>query len=209
MDTPLLKAAFDPEQFRKSGHDLIDQLADILANNVKGRGPTIQYKEPDDELEFWQHYLSDPNAEDLGSAFLKRTTQVRHPRYMGHQVAAPLPQASLAALLGASQNNGMAVYEMGMAPAAMERIVIDWLCKCAGYGGQSRGFLTSGGTLANLTGLLAARRARGQKDVWHEGYTGKQAVLVSEAAHYCVDRAARIMGMGEAGVLKVPVDAEY
>jgi L-2,4-diaminobutyrate decarboxylase len=209
MDTPLLKAAFDPEQFRKSGHALIDQLADFLANNVTGRGPTIQYKEPDDELEFWQHYLSDPNAEDLGSAFLKRTTQVRHPRYMGHQVAAPLPQASLAALLGASQNNGMAVYEMGMAPAAMERIVIDWLCKCVGYGVQSRGFLTSGGTLANLTGLLAARRARGQKDVWHEGYTGKQAVLVSEAAHYCVDRAARIMGMGEAGVLKVPVDAEY
>jgi L-2,4-diaminobutyrate decarboxylase len=101
------------------------------------------------------------------------------------------------------------VYEMGMAPTAMERIVTDWLCERAGFDSESRGFLTSGGTLANLTGLLAARRARGRRDVWNEGYSNPQAVLVSEAAHYCVDRAARIMGMGEIGVIKVPVDSEF
>ena len=209
MKTPNLDAAFDPDQFRKSGHELIELLANQLAANISGRGPVIQFHTPEEELHFWKNFLEDSTSESLSQEFLDRTTQVRHPRYMGHQVAAPLPLASLASLLGASQNNGMAVYEMGMAPTAMERIVTDWLCERAGFGPDSRGFLTSGGTLANLTGLLAARRARGQHDVWNEGYTYKQAVLVSEAAHYCVDRAARIMGMGAEGVIKVPVDAEF
>lgn len=209
MKTPHLDAAFDPEQFRKSGHELIDLLASQLRNTNSGDGPVIQYHTPEEEWNFWKNFSDDSTLGDLSSEFLSRTTQVRHPKYMGHQVAAPLPLASLAALLGASQNNGMAVYEMGMAPTAMERIVTDWLCQRAGFGPDSRGFLTSGGTLANLTGLLAARRARGKQDVWNLGYTNKQAVLVSEAAHYCVDRAARIMGMGEAGVIKVPVDHEF
>jgi L-2,4-diaminobutyrate decarboxylase len=113
------------------------------------------------------------------------------------------------ALLGGTLNNGMAVYEMGMAPTAMERIVTDWLCRKVGYSERARGFLTSGGTLANLTALLSARRNRARKDIWNEGYTGGLAIMVSEAAHYCVDRAARIMGLGVDGVLKVPVRDDF
>ncbi len=209
METPLLEQAYNPESFRKLGHQLIDLLADRLGSLKAGEGDVLHFRLPEAERAFWQQYLLDQEAPPLAQTVLEHTTQVHHPRYMGHQVAPPLPLASLAALLGASLNNGMAVYEMGMAPSAMERLVTDWLCRRAGYGSQARGFLTSGGTLANLTGLLAARRARGNSDIWNEGYSGKEAILVSEAAHYCVDRAARIMGMGQAGVLKVPVDSDF
>jgi L-2,4-diaminobutyrate decarboxylase len=209
MKYPLLEAAFNADEFRQSGHALIDVLTRQLDQTNRGESSVLHYQTPDAELKFWQDYLENPNAPGFGETFLDRTNHVRHPRYMGHQVAAPLPLASLVALLGSSQNNGMAVYEMGMAPTAMERIVTDWLCQKAGFGTESRGFLTSGGTLANLTGLLAARRVRGKRDVWNGGYSNKQAVMVSESAHYCVDRAARIMGMGEEGVLKIPVDAEF
>ena len=209
MDSPLLEQAWDPEIFRRQGTELLQSLAAHLGAVHRENGRVLSYREPEAELEFWQTF---PKAAGFGAmteAVLQHTTQVHHPHYLGHQVAPPMPLASLAALLGASLNNGMAVYEMGMAPAAMERIVTDWLCRKAGFGPGARGFLTSGGTLANLTGLLAARRARGKGDVWNKGYSGRQAILVSEAAHYCVDRAARIMGMGEAGVLKVPVDSQY
>ncbi len=209
METPLLEQAFDPESFRKLGHQLIDLLADRVGMLRNGEGEVLHFRLPETERAFWEEYLQNTEAPPLAQTVLEHTTQVHHPRYMGHQVAPPLPLASLAALLGACLNNGMAVYEMGMAPTAMERLVTDWLCKRAGYGPQARGFLTSGGTLANLTGLLAARRARGNTDIWNTGYSGRQAILVSEAAHYCVDRAARIMGMGEAGVLKVPVDSDF
>ncbi|MDG1573455.1 aminotransferase class I/II-fold pyridoxal phosphate-dependent enzyme [Robiginitalea sp. M366] len=209
MENDVLQQAYDPEAFRRQGHALIDQLADHLSGVMSGMGPVLEYREPTQEWEDWETYLKEGNPADLFPKMLERTTQVHHPRCVGHQVAPPMPLASLAALLSGVQNNGMAIYEMGMAPTAMERLLTDWLCRKAGFGPDARGFLTCGGTLANLTALLAARRARGRDDVWNQGYSARHAVLVSAAAHYCIDRAARIMGMGSQGVILVPVDSEY
>ena len=209
VNEDLLQKAYDPERFREEGQRLINQLSEYLKETLSGSGPVLNYNDPLEQLEFWKKGLSG-NASKVDTAnILKHITRVHHPRYMGHQVAPPLPVASLMALLGGFLNNGMAVYEMGMAPTAMERVVTDWLCRKLGYGTSSRGILTSGGTLANLTALLSARRNNASEDIWNQGYSGGLAILVSEAAHYCVDRAARIMGLGEAGVLKVPVLEDF
>ena len=68
--------------------------------------------------------------------------------------------------------------------------------------------MTSGGTLANLTALLCARSEKGQ-GVWVEGTKERYAFMVSEEAHYCIDRAVRIMGWGDQGMIKVPVDDRF
>ena len=112
-------------------------------------------------------------------------------------------------MISALLNNGMAIYEMGMAPSAMERIVTDLLCKKIGYNSDSRGFLTSGGTLANLTALLSARKAKVKNDIWNQGHDQALGIMVSEEAHYCVDRAAKIMGLGEKGILKIPATKDF
>jgi L-2,4-diaminobutyrate decarboxylase len=112
--------------------------------------------------------------------------------------------AALAGLVSDTLNNGMAIYEMGQAASAMERIVIEETAQLLGFDAQAGGFLTSGGTLANLTALLTARSAKVQPDVWTQGDQQQQlALLVSEGAHYCVDRAVRIMGWGDRGIWKV------
>jgi L-2,4-diaminobutyrate decarboxylase len=121
-----------------------------------------------------------------------------------------LPEAALADLLSAFMNNGVGVYEMGSPTVAMERAVIKELAGRLGFESSADGILTSGGTLGNLTALLAARQIKGEGDIWKEG-TGnsKYAFLVSEQAHYCIDRAVKIMGWGEEGIITVPVDSRY
>jgi L-2,4-diaminobutyrate decarboxylase len=116
----------------------------------------------------------------------------------------------MASFLGSMLNNGMAVYEMGAAGTAIEKVVIDDLNRRIGYiVEEADGFITSGGTLANLTALLSARQAMVGEDVWENGLQEKLGILVSSEAHYCVDRAARIMGFGGEGVVKVPVDEQF
>ncbi len=207
----LLSEIYTPQHFRENGHQLIDLLADYLENVETRRDETaIPYQTPDESLAFWQNELDAPVSNDPTAFFsevLKRSIRLHHPHAMGHQVPPPAPVAALAGLVSNLLNNGMAVYEMGMVSNAMEKIVTDLLSKRIGYDENSNGILTSGGTLATLTALLGARAAK--TNVWADGTEARLAVMVSDEAHYCVDRAARIMGLGSAGIIKIPTDAQY
>lgn len=210
MYKKLLEQVYKPSDFNLNGHVLIDQLTSHLEDktNASSRN-AINWNEPEKELEFWKKFLIDGNKKDLFSEITKRTTYVHHPHYMGHQVSPPAPITALTGLISSLLNNGTAVYEMGMSSNAIERIIIELLCKKTGFDVTSGGFLTSGGTLANLTALLSARKAITKRDIWNEGTHNQLGIMVSEEAHYCVDRAARIMGLGEQGIIKVPVTKEF
>ena len=131
------------------------------------------------------------------------------PTLYGHQISPIAPVGGLTSLLGATLNNGMGIYEMGAAPTAMERVITDNLCRKLGFDGHSNGFLTSGGTLANLTALLSARRHYLNKGGVSQAGDQDLVVVVSEEAHYCIDRAVKIMGLGENGLVKIPVDSNF
>lgn len=210
MDKQLLKTAYSPEDFRQNGHQLIDLLADHLDKTMnKSSSKVINWEIPAEEYKFWNNFLLNGKSSDLNNEILKRSIHLHHPHYMGHQISPVAPVTGLTSLLNAILNNGMGIYEMGMAPTAMERVVIEQLCKEIGYSKKSNGFLTSGGTLANLTALLSARNKRAGNDVWEKGNSKKLAIIVSEEAHYCIDRAVRIMGLGEKGIVKIPVDENF
>lgn len=210
MKEDILKDAYSPELFRNAGHELIDQLADHLRACLNGAPEkVIQWRPPEAELSFWDDFLREGNKESLYQAIMEHTIHLHHPRYMGHQISPVLPLTGLTSLLSGFLNNGMGVYEMGAGPTAMERIVIKSLCERLGYPENSDGFLTSGGTLANLTALLSARQAVVAEDIWEEGNLQNLGVMVSAEAHYCIDRATRIMGLGAKGIVKVPVDKNF
>ncbi len=210
MRETLLNTAYSPEIFRKEGHRLIETLAAHLESVQTGKSQKVlQWQPPQDEHLYWQEYLKNGAGDAFFDSLIGHSIHVHHLRYMGHQVCPPVPLAALAGLASSLLNNGMAVYEMGMASSAIERIITDLLCEKAGYGPTSRGILTSGGTLANLTALLSARKAKAKGDVWNSGSTEQLGIMVSEEAHYCVDRAARIMGLGENGIIKIPVTKDY
>jgi len=210
MKENLLKEIYEPEHFRMQGHQLINTLADYLAAAQTEKIPVNDWHFPEAELNFWKKEKGITcSFNQLTDKVLQRSIKVHHPKYVGHQVAVPMPLSSLAGLTSNFLNNGMALYEMGAVSSAMEKIVLEQFCKAVGYNKKSGGVLTSGGTLANLTALLAARKAIANKDIWNKGHSERLAIMVSEEAHYCVDRAARIMGLGTKGIIKIPSNKSY
>lgn len=206
----ILKKAYDPEGFREQGHDLIDRMADALKKAQSGDSPAIRYQDPTQAWNYWtgaQH--SSQHPVDLLEYTLGKGVQLHSPRYMGHQISPPVPITALAGLVNDFMNNGMGVYEMGGVGVPLERLVCQIVGRHLGFTEAADGVLTSGGTLANLTALLTARSVKAPEPVWTEGHRRPLALLVSEQAHYCVDRAVRIMGWGEGGIIKVPCDKQF
>lgn len=206
-----MKHIYNTEDFRKSGHELIDLLADYMQDSMQEKIPVLPWETPDKQLEFWRKYdVENGGVMTLFKDILDRSIALHHPKYMGHQISPTAPISALSALLSAFMNNGMGVYEMGPASTAIEKVVAETFAKAIGYDEQADGFLTSGGTLANLTALLTARSVCANIDVWKTGHTGKKlAIMVSAEAHYCVDRAARIMGMGDEGIIKIETNDRF
>ncbi len=151
--------------------------------------------------------------------YLQSATRLHHPAYMAHQVAVPHPSGALAALVDGFTNNAMAIYEMGPAAAAIEFWVLNWMIAKIGWAPMpyprdtatprehAGGVLTHGGSLANLTALLAAR-GRTAPDAWDHGTPSDLALLVPPESHYSIARAGAILGLGSSCVLALDVDGE-
>lgn len=207
-----IEKAYDPEVFRRRGHELVDFLADALQASLSEDHTVLQWREPEETYAHWEKDW----RENQGGAPLELFRQVfdqcvhlQERKYMGHQISPPAPVSALAGLLGDFMNNGMGVYEMGAPATAIERLVIRIVARQMGFPETADGVLTSGGTLANLTALLTARSVVASERAWTEGSKKQYALLVSEEAHYCVDRAVRIMGWGSAGIIKVPANDRF
>ena len=127
-----------------------------------------------------------------------------HPRYVGHQVAPPLPVAIWTEPLIAALNQSLAVAEMSPTATAIETRLVRWMAELVGWGPGAGGTLTSGGTEATITALLAARAAA-IPEAWVQGMpTPAPVVICGEHAHYSIARAAGTIGLGTANVVVVP-----
>ena len=168
---PDLEAAYSPERFRQQGHAVIDMLADCLEKSLSDEDqPVVEMTAPDaayQEIEALFNHCRESGIQDPVEIFkhiYRRTIRLHNPRYMGHQISPPLPAAALASLMSDLMNNGMGVYEMGIGGTVMERFVIKSMARKFGFGDSADGYLSSGGTLGNLTALVAARRAIASQD---------------------------------------------
>ncbi len=186
-------------------------LAAYLESSVSQQRDVLTFMPAAEAILNWAEPLPVEGAEinalleQIRTHVLESSLHVHHPRNLGHQVAPPLPLAALADLVSALSNQAMAVYETGPSATLIERQVIAWLSELLGWNGG--GVLTSGGALANLTALLAARQVMSVSNVWKEGLgTPRLQILTSEFAHYSVSRAAGIMGLGTDAVIPVATD---
>jgi len=199
---------YDAGVFREMGGRLCEVIAQELAAAASGTGKVLEQRSVDEILEAldFERVVASGGADlaALASVVLAHSNHLRHPRYMGHQVAVPMLPSALADLLNGATNNGMAVYEMGPAQTAVERGMVRWMLERVGWPGGD-GVFTHGGSLGNLTALLAAR-ARALPESWTDGVPSGVVVLVPEFSHYSIERTVAILGLGTRQLVKVPVD---
>jgi L-2,4-diaminobutyrate decarboxylase len=150
-------------------------------------------------------------GQELEEVVVRHANHLIHPRYVGHQVAPPIPAAAALEVLIAILNNGMGVWEMSPVNTIVERLVVRWFVELLGWPtpelSEVPGRFVSGGTVGNLIGLAGARAAC-LPDVDLHGLgamaRGRQPVIVAGSnAHFSIGRAANVLGIGRRNVVPV------
>jgi glutamate/tyrosine decarboxylase-like PLP-dependent enzyme len=132
-----------------------------------------------------------------------------HPRFWGWVMGTGSPTAMLADMLASGMNSHLAGYDQSA--AVVERQVVSWLKSLMGFPAEASGLLVSGGTAANLNGLMAARVAKAGFDVRELGMAGGPPLRIyaSTETHNWINRACETMGMGRQSIHRIGVDAQY
>ena len=201
------------EEFRKSGHILIDYITDYL-ERVENK-PLFKEVEPSFLNDLFDEAIpSDPQSleaiqKTLEEKLLPYCTHVNHPGYMGLITPSPNPAGILGDLLAAALNQNLGAYSIGPSATAMELRVIRWLNDLIGYDEKAGGNLTSGGMMANFTGLKLARDFTTGNVAQHEGLRDKWAVYVSEERHVSIDKSVDAIGLGRNNLRVIPVDEKF
>lgn len=209
---------FSVADFRHALSEIGDVVADYLIESRNSTQPVLNYEtlaEITERLEL-SRFIEESgplgNPALLGrfvKQYLPTTIRLNDPRFIGHQVARPHFASALADMVNGMTNNGMAVYEMGPGPVALERFTIEWLLKFVPWPSGAMGadgFLTHGGSLANLTAMLAARGTFSPK-AWEQGIDSSHVFLLPDSSHYCLQRAVCIIGYGKNNIRFLPTNS--
>jgi glutamate/tyrosine decarboxylase-like PLP-dependent enzyme len=134
-------------------------------------------------------------------------------RYFGFVVGGATPAAVAADWLTSVWDQNAGLYVLGPAASVVEQVTGAWLAELFGLPEHvSVGFVT-GGQMANVTGLAAARDdmlRRAGWDVESAGLCGapRLRVIAGQGRHGTIDRALRLLGFGTASIVEVDMDAQ-
>ena len=123
------------------------------------------------------------------------------PRFMAYIPGGGLFHSGLGDLLAAASNKYAGFASASPGAVRLENVTTDWLASVIGYPKEAAGTLTSGGSIANLTAIVAARDACDAD--------GGGAVYTTGFAHYCVDKALHIAGRGRAPRRQIATDERH
>ncbi len=122
-----------------------------------------------------------------------------HPRFFGYVASPATAPGAFADLIASALNSNVTCWRSGPAGTEVERLVVRWLGSLIGYGQNANGLLTSGGSLANLTALLIALRAKSDANSARTGLWNTRTpmtIYASDQVHMSIPKAADILGLG-------------
>ena len=209
--TPL---EMEPEEFRRLGHGVIDQIADLLGS-IRDRRLTPGETPAEVRTVLGRGGLpargTDPAAllAHATSLLFDHSLWSGHPRFMGYITSSAAPIGALADLLAASINANVGGWELSPMAAEIEAQTVRWVAELVGYPAEAGGLLVSGGNMANFVCFLAGRRAMLGEPVRADGLPSspRARIYCSSGTHTWVQKAADLFGFGTGAIRWIPTDA--
>jgi aromatic-L-amino-acid decarboxylase len=128
--------------------------------------------------------------------------QNAHPRMFGYVQSPGTPLAAFADLLASMLNANLTVWRSAPAPVELERLTIDWIRQILGFNAEARGLFVSGGSMANLAAIAAARQVK-------DDSSGRLRMYASSETHFSIAKAAALLGIGRENVRQVAIDERF
>jgi glutamate/tyrosine decarboxylase-like PLP-dependent enzyme len=199
----------DQETMRRLGHRVADIVAEHLAT-IRDEpviaslprpelGRALARPAPRTGIDFEQLVST------LQQSVFRYHAREPHPGFLAYVPSCPTFPAVLGDWLASGYNFFAGVWPVAAGPNELEIVVLDWFRDWMGMPVGSGGILTSGGSGANLTALVAARHAA----VEAGAEMSRLTVYTSAQAHSSVTRAAWIAGIPRGNVRTVAMDDQY
>lgn len=203
--------------FRAFAHEVVDLAADYLA--ALPDRPVYQQMPLQARLDLMETALPEtgmPAAtvlDEFRTAVMPYPMGNGHPRFVGWVNSPPAAIGIVAELLAAAMNPSCAGGDH--AAIYVERATVRWLMELIGYPTDgSMGILVSGGSMASLTGLAAARQRASLRSDWDVRAAGlhggpQMTMYVSSETHTTVVKAAELLGIGGDHVRVIPAAPDF
>ncbi len=203
------KLELPPDEMRKLGYQVVDMLVEhfqslvdkpVQAHNLPNRETMeARFHEPVPQ----QGMGIDKLLQEVLQDVLEQSYHPIHPRAFAMVNAPGNFVGVLADTLKAGYNIINAAWADTPAAAEIELVTLDWLRQIIGMPETTGGIFTSGGSIANLTGLAAARHVKLADDV------SGAVIYISQQTHFAVKKSLRLLGFHDNQIRKLPVDSNF
>lgn len=206
------------EEGEKSSSGLSDMMSEVESLltrllNIKPPAPSdpiVQKLDPH-EIQLLQHeVMPDDHPRDLSSVLHQATAvfnnrmRLAHPRCFSYIPACPNPLARLGDLLTSACNVNAVSWDVSAGPNAVEKAMIAWLGAQLGLPESVGGCFVSGGSIANMTAITAAR-----DEMLSPMQRAKAVIYISDQTHVSIRKALHITGFMDCQIHKIPCDDKF
>src|SRR5881409_3538297 len=135
-------------------------------------------------------------------AIVPFSRQNAHPRMFGYVQSPGTPIGAFADLLASTLNANLTIWRSAPAPVELECLTIDWIRQILGFNPEAGGLFVSGGSMANLAAIAAARQAT-------DSSSDRLRMYASSETHFSIAKAAALLGIGHQNVRHVAVGEHF
>ncbi|HRK28292.1 MAG TPA: pyridoxal-dependent decarboxylase [Chitinophagales bacterium] len=205
----------DAATFRQYAHEVVNMMADYLQNieqyPVKAQvkpGKILAQLPPNAPMQ--PENMAQILA-DFTQIIMPGITHWQHPKFFAYFPANSSYPSLLAEMLTATLAAQCMLWDTSPAAAELEERMLDWLKQLTGLPQSWHGVIYDGASTATLSALLMARERHTHFTTNANGLhqAPQFRVYTSAEAHSSVEKAAKMAGIGQKNVVKIPTDEQF